>query len=471
MTINPVLNDVARKEWGQDGIICTDGGGMRNLVTSQKYSPDLESAAAASIKAGIGQFLDNYAEAVRGALKRNLLAERDIDEVLKTNFRVMIKLGLLDPPSMVPYSRIGNESEEPWLSREHKSFARLITQKSIVLLKNAGNALPLDRDKLKSIAVIGPRANEVLLDWYSGSPPYAVTPLAGIKNKVGEAVTVHYSADDPEVARNADVAIVCVGNHPNGGENMPWAKVSVPSEGREAVDRQTITLEQEELIKRVHRANPKTIVVLISSFPYAINWTQQNVPAILHLTHSSQEEGNALADVLFGDYNPAGRLAQTWPRSLDQLPPMMDYDIRHGRTYMYFKGMPLYPFGYGLSYTAFEYANLRVTPSALSTKASINISVEVKNTGARAGEEVVQLYARHLNSSVARPQIELKGFTRVPLRAGEKRVVQMTLPAARLAYWNAEKHRFEVEPDKIEIAVGGSSADLRLRKTVQVTAR
>jgi beta-glucosidase len=310
-----------------------------------------------------------------------------------------------------------------------------------------------------------------LLDWYSGSPPYAVTPLEGIRKKVGKEVTVNYSAADAEIARQADVAIVCVGNHPNGGDNMPWAKVSVPSEGREAVDRQSLTLEQEELIKQVYSVNRRTIVVLISSFPYAINWTEQNVPAIVHLTHSSQEEGNALADVLFGDYNPAGRLVQTWPRSLDQLPPMRDYDIRHGHTYLYFKGTPLYRFGYGLSYTTFQYANLQVTPSALSTRGSINISVEVKNAGARAGEEVVQLYVRHLNSSVERPQIELKGFTRIPLQAGEKRLVQMTLPAARLAYWNAGKHRFEVEPDKIEIAVGGSSSDLRLRKTVQVTAR
>ena len=483
MTINPVLKDVARREWGQDGIICTDAGAMRNLVVTQKYSPDLETAAAASIKAGIGQFLDNYAEAVRGALKRNLLTERDIDEVLKTNFRVMIKLGLLDPPNMVPYAQIGvstrsagdqinqDSTEDPWLSAKHKSFARLITQKSIVLLKNASNTLPLDQSKLKSIAVIGPRANEVLLDWYSGSPPYAVTPLDGIRNKVGKAVTVNYSAGDAEIARHADVAVVCVGNHPNGGYNMPWAKVSVPSEGREAVDRESLTLEQEELVKRVYQVNPRTIVVLISSFPYAINWTQQNVPAILHLTHSGQEEGNALADVLFGDYNPAGRLVQTWPRALDQLPPMMDYDIRHGRTYLYFKGTPLYRFGYGLSYTTFQYANLRVTPSALSTNGSLNLSMEVKNAGTRAGEEVVQLYVRHLNSSVERPQIELKGFTRIPLQAGEKRVVQMTLPAERLAYWNVRNHRFEVEPDKVEIAVGGSSADLRLRKTVQVTVR
>ena len=476
MTINPVLYDIARKQWGEDGIICTDGGAMRNLLATQKYVPDLETAAAASVKAGIGQFLDNYAGAVRGALKRNLLTESDIDTVLRTNFRVMIKLGLLDPPSLVPYSQIGvstgsgnqDTSEDPWLSAKHRSFARLITQKSIVLLKNAGNTLPLDRAKLKSIAVIGPRANEVLLDWYSGSPPYAVTPLDGIRNKVGNAVTVNYSAADAEIARQADVAIVCVGNHPNGGDNMPWAKVSVPSEGREAVDRQSLTLEQEELIKRVHSVNPRTIVVLISSFPYAINWTQQNVPAILHLTHSSQEEGNALADVLFGDYNPAGRLVQTWPQSLDQLPAMMDYDIRHGRTYLYFKGTPLYPFGFGLSYTTFQYANLRVTPGTVSTNGTISVSFEVKNSGARGGDEVVQLYVRHLNSSVERPQIELKGFTRVPLQAGEKRTVQMTLPAERLAYWNVGKQRFEVEADKLEIAVGASSADLRLKKIVQL---
>ncbi len=470
MTINPVLKDVTRKEWGHDGIICTDAGAMRNLVTSQKYSPDFESAAAASIKAGIGQFLDNYREAVYGAVKRGLLTEKDIDEVLKTNFRVMIKLGLLDPPAMVPYAQIGS-GPEPWLSEKHKSFARLITQKSIVLLKNSNYTLPLDRTKIKSIAVIGPRANELLLDWYSGSPPYAVTPLAGIRNKLGNTVTVNYSAGDAEVARNADVAVVCVGNHPNGGENMPWAKVSVPSEGREAVDRESLTLEQEELIKQVYRANPRTIVVLISSFPYAINWSQQSVPAILHMTHSSQEEGNALADVLFGDYNPAGRLVQTWPRSLDQLPPMMDYDIRHGRTYMYFKGEPLYPFGYGLSYATFAYSNLRVTPGAVPGKGSITVTVDVKNTGTRSGEEVVQMYVKHLNSSVERPLLELKGFTRIPLAPGQKTKVTFSLPANRLAYWNVTAHRYEIEHDRVEIAVGGSSADLRLKKIIQVTAR
>ena len=471
MTINPVLKNVARKEWGQDGIICTDAGAMRNLVTSQKYSPDFESAAAASIKAGIGQFLDNYRDAVRGAVKRGLLTESDIDEVFKTNFRVMIKLGLLDPPAMVPYTQIGSEPDEPWLSGKHTSFARLITQKSIVLLKNSSHTLPLDRAKMKSIAVVGPRANEVLLDWYSGSPPYAVTPLAGIRNKLGNTVTVNYSAGDAEIARHADVAVVCVGNHPNGGDNMPWAKVSVPSEGREAVDRESITLEQEELIRQVYDANPRTIVVLISSFPYAINWTQQNVPAILHMAHGSQEEGDALADVLFGDYNPAGRLAQTWPRSLDQLPPIMDYDIRHGSTYMYFKGEPLYPFGYGLSYTTFAYSSLRVTPNALSMKGSINVTVDVKNTGSHFGEEVVQMYVKHLNSSLERPRLELKGFARIALAPSQKKTATFTLPAERLAYWNVGAQRFDIENDRVEIAIGGSSGDLPLKKIIQVMAR
>src|ERR1044072_9487659 len=341
MTINPVMQKITREKWDQDGIICTDAGAMRNLVTSHKYYPDFETAAAESVKAGIGQFLDDYREPVKGALKRGLLTEADIDRALRGNFRVMIRLGLLDPPSRVPYSSIGNESIDPWNTENHKALALLAIQKSIVLLKNSGNVLPLDKKRLKSIAVIGPRANEVLLDWYSGTPPYSISPLEGIKNAVGKSVKVTHAANNEcgaavKAARASDVAIVCVGNHPNGGFDTQWARVSVPSEGREAVDRQSITLEQEELIKAVFAANPKTIGVLKSSFPYAINWTQENVPAILHMALTSQEEGRALATVLFRDYNPAGRLVQTWPRSLEQLPPMMDYDIRHGRTYMYF---------------------------------------------------------------------------------------------------------------------------------------
>jgi len=471
MAVSPILENVARKEWGQDGIICTDGGAMRLLVTDHKAFPDFEHASAAVVKAGIGQFLDNYRDAVRTAVGKGLLMEKEIDEALKGNFRVMIRLGLLDPPALVPYSKIGSEAEDPWLKSEHKTIAREVTQKSIVLLKNVNQTLPLDKTKLKSVAVIGPRANEVLLDWYSGTPPYRITPLEGIRNKVGANVEVKSSSDNDEavkLAHEADVAIVCVGNHPNGGHDKEWGKVSVPSEGREAVDRESITLEQEELVKRVYEANPRTIVVLISSFPYAINWSQANVPAIVHLALNSQEEGNALADVLFGDYNPAGRLVQTWPSSLDQLPPMLDYDIRHGRTYMYFKGEPLYPFGYGLSYTTFAYSNLRVSSGTVSGKTAVTVSVDVKNTGSRAGDEVVQLYVTHLNSAVARPLKELQGFKRVQVKRGQTLTVSLPLTSAALSYWNVAKHDFVVEPGQVEIMVGASSADLRLKRTIAV---
>ena len=473
MTVNPVLENVTRKEWGQDGIICTDAGAMTNLVTSNKYSPDLEHAAASSVKAGIGQFLDRYRDPVKGALQKGLLTEADIDLALKGNFRVMIKLGLWDPPAQVPYSSIGSESEDPWLSEKHKSLARRVTQKSIVLLKNSAGLLPLNKTTTKSIAVIGPRGNEVYLDWYSGSPPYRVTPVEGLKNAVGPGVNVRFTENNSndaavKLARESDVAIVCVGNHPNGNNETNWAKVSVPSEGREAVDRQSIDLEQEELIRQVYAVNPKTIVVLISSFPYAINWTQNNVPAILHLTHNSQEEGNALADVIFGDYNPAGRLVQTWPKELSQLPPMMDYNIRNGRTYMYFKGDPLYPFGYGLSYTTFAYSNIRTSSNVLRPNGKLVVSFDLTNTGKRSGEEVVQLYVKHLDSKVARPLKELKRFKRLAVKAGETQRVAVELSADQLAYWSVDEHRFVVEPGKIEIMIGASSADVKLRRMVEV---
>lgn len=472
MAVNPLLENVTRREWGADGIICTDGGAMKQLVTEHKYYTDFEQAAAAVVKAGIGQFLDDYRTAIDGALKRGLLSEADINRALRGNFRVMIRLGLLDPPARVPYSSIGAGAEEPWRTDAHKALARLVTQKSIVLLKNSENLLPLDRASLKSLAVIGPRADEVLLDWYSGTPPYTITPLRGIRDKAGPGVSVGYARDNEggaaeRLARSADVAVVVVGNHPTC--DAGWEKCPVLSDGKEAVDRRSLTLEQEELIKQVSAANRHTVVILKSSFPFAINWTQDNVPAILHLTHNSQEEGNALADVLFGDYNPAGRLVQTWPRSLEQLPPMMDYDIRHGRTYMYFKGTPLYAFGYGLSYTTFAYSKLRTSARTLRAGRSVTVSFDLKNTGRRAGEEVVQLYVGHRGSAVARPAKELKGFARLALSPGQRRTVTLTLGADQLAYWDAARRRFITEPDKVRVLVGSSSADIRLAGEIKVS--
>lgn len=317
-------------------------------------------------------------------------------------------------------------------------------------------------------------------DWYGGYPPYAITPLAGIRALAGAEVNVSYTADNTAdaavaAARSADVAIVVVGNDPTCGSNMAtdWTDNGTkpcadPGDGREGRDRETLALAQEQLVKQVKAANPRTIMVLVSSFPYTINWSQANVPAILHTAHSSQDEGWALAQVLFGQYNPGGHEVVTWPASISQLPPMLDYDIRHGHTYMYAKGAPLYPFGHGLSYTNFRYANLRVDRADLSRAGQVAVSVDVTNTGAVTGDAVPQLYIRHLTSRVARPALQLAGFSRVQLAGGQTKTVQIPLKAAQLAYWDNTRHGLTVEQERIQIMIGASSADIRLRRSLRV---
>ena len=473
--VHPMLKEITVAEWGNDGIICTDGGAMKLLVTDHKAFPDEAQACAAIVKAGIGQFLDDHVVPTTEALEKGLLTEAEVDAALRGDFRVMLRLGLLDPPGRVPYSKIGADGEtEPWLSDAHKAAVRSVTQKSVVLLKNTDGLLPLNGEAAPTIAVLGPRADSVLLDWYSGSPPYAVTPLQGIRERLGAGATVHHAGGSDlaaavALAARSDLAIVCVGNNPVGAGG--WAKVNSPDEGREAVDRQSISLEpgQEELIKQVCAANPRTVVVLLSSFPYAITWAQENVPAILHMTQNSQEQGNALADVLFGDYNPGGRLVQTWPASLDQLPPMMDYDLRNGRTYQYFQGEPLYPFGFGLSYTRFAYAGLRTSTDEVAAGGTLTVSVDITNTGRRGGDEVVQMYVRHLDSKVMRPDKQLVGFQRVGMEPGETKTVFLTLAASQLSYWDAARHEFVVEEGRVQLLVGASSSDIHQERTIRVT--
>jgi beta-glucosidase len=481
MAAQPILRDMTMREWGFNGILCTDAGALTNMVTEHKYFPDIDQATAGAIHAGIDQFLDRYRDGATAAVGKKLVNLSEIDENLRGVYRVMIRLGLLDPPDLVPYSKIAGTTPA-WDNEEHRALARKITQESIVLLKNdvlengslknSQPLLPLDRTKLESVAVIGPYADQVALDWYSGTPPYAVSPLDGIKNKLGSGIKVNFAHDNSsgeaaKIARAADVAIVVVGNHPTC--NAGWAKCPLPSDGKEAIDRKSITLEQEDLVKQVLAVNPRTIVVLISSFPFAIQWTVEHAPAIVHMAHNSQEEGNALADVLFGDYDPAGRLVVTWPISLDQLPPMMDYDIRHGRTYMYFRQKPLYPFGYGLSYTTFAYSNLRTSAEQLKHDGEITMSVEVRNIGSRAGDEVVEMYVAHVNSKVERPIEELKGFKRIALQPGETKTVSLPLKASVLAYWNSAKGAFEVETDQVNVRVGSSSENIKLEQVVSVS--
>lgn len=474
MVINPILRQITRDKWDNNGIICTDGGALKLLIEGHKSYPNLAEGATAIIKATVGQFLDDYEPYVYEALDKGILTEKEIDEAIRGNFIVALKLGLLDADeSNLPYSHIGvTDTISPWLQKSNHNFVREVTAKSVVLLKNSKNILPLDPKKIKSIAVIGPRSNEILLDWYSGTPPYEVTILDGIKNAVGSSVQVFAEPSNEldkayHVAQKADIAIVCIGNHVFGTDPK-WKYSPVPSDGREAVDRKALTLEQEDLAKIVLKANPNTILVLVSSFPFAINWSQENIPAILHITNNSQELGNGLADVIFGKYNPSGRLNQTWVKSIADLPPMLDYDITKGRTYMYSQTEPLYPFGFGLSYTDFNYSNLKTSSDKINKTDSLSVKVDVSNIGKMDGSEVIQLYLNYPNSKVERPIKQLKGFKNKFIEKGNTRTITFQLTPESFSYWNESTNSFEVESGKINIMVGSSSADIKLKKTIVI---
>ncbi|RRA50271.1 glycoside hydrolase family 3 C-terminal domain-containing protein [Acidipila sp. EB88] len=505
MVVNPILKSIVEEKWGVD-VLSSDGGAVKLLWTDHKKYPDQKSAVIACLHAGINQFLDQWKDETTAAVKEGSVSEAELDALLRRKFLVSLKLGLLDPgveyvaptemnadgtpPAGVPASanaKATSQAEsvaEPWDSEKDRDVSRRMALESVTLLKNEGGTLPLERKSIKSIAVIGPLADSVRWDWYGGTPPYAVTPLDGIKAALGPYVRVNYAANEDNqaainAARMSDVAIVVVGNDPTCGADMgrDWHATvdgggtlacSTPSDGREGRDRESLQLEQEQLVKQVIAVNPRTVMVLVSSFSYTINWSQKYVPAILHMTHSSQDEGTALAKVIFGEYNPAGHLTTTWPASEDQLPPMMDYNIRDGRTYMYSKGTPLYPFGFGLSYTTFRYRNLRVSESTMRTGETDNVTVDVTNTGSRDGDEVVQLYVSHQGSKVARPLEELKGFQRVHVATGQTVPVTIPLKADDLRYWNEVTHGWTLEPDRVELRVGASSADIRGRKLIEV---
>src|SRR5882757_2772186 len=482
MVINPILKSIVEKEWGVD-VLSSDGGAVKLLVNPRKRFATQKEAVIMSLHAGINQFLDTYKDEAKTALKDGSVTESEIDDLLRRKFRVTVRLGLLDPPEMVPYAKV-KDSPEPWTTEKNLAVSKKMALESVVLLKNEKSFLPLKKEALKSIAVIGPLADSVHWDWYGGIPPHAVTPLQGIKDEVGPGIKINYAADETEdaalkAARSSDVAVVVVGNDPTCGPNMEHEWRDTPdgggtlpcaaaSDGREGRDRESITLAQEQLVKRVYAVNPKTVVILVSSFPFAINWTQANVPAILHMAHSSQDEGYALAEVLFGDYNPGGHLVTTWPKSVDQLPPMMDYDIRHGRTYMYFKGEPLYPFGFGLSYSTFRYTNLKTSSAQIEKDGSITVSVDVTNTGKQVGDEVIQLYVKHLHSNVERPNKELKGFKRVTIKPNETKTVEIDLKASALAFWDEKRGDFQVESEPVSLMVGSSSSDIKLPTTVHI---
>lgn len=468
--MHPVLRNIVMKEWGLNGTLLTDGGAFRLLLSDHKrFDNDRAAAAAACIKAGITKFLDEYKDAVYEALHRKLISVEDIEKAIRGNLRISLKLGLLDHAEDNPYAAIGvTDTVAPWSKPETKALVREATLKSVVLLKNKDHLLPLDRHKIKKIAVIGQRATEVLQDWYAGKPFYTVNVLDAIREEAGNDIEVRYVKTNRmdsarTVAAWADVAIVCVGNHPTC--NAGWEQAPVISEGKEAVDRQSLQLDQEDLLLQVAQTNPNTIGVLISSFPYAINRANQTVPALLHLTQCSQELGHAVSDVIFGHYNPAGRLTQTWVKNITDLPHMMDYDITHGRTYMYFKEKPLYPFGYGLSYTRFNYSGTALNDRVIERGDTLRVCFNLKNSGNMDGDEVVQLYVSARKHTDKDPIKQLKAFQRISLRKGETKKVELTVPYTELQVWDEKQNRFILPDKEMTLEIGASSSDIRLRTT------
>lgn len=468
--MHPVLRNIVMKEWGLNGTLLTDGGAFRLLLSDHKrFDNDRAAAAAACIKAGITKFLDEYKDAVYEALHRKLISVEDIEKAIRGNLRISLKLGLLDHTEDNPYAAIGvTDTIAPWSKPETKALVREATLKSVVLLKNQDHLLPLDRHKIKKIAVIGQRATEVLQDWYAGKPFYTVNVLDAIREEAGNDIEVRYVKTNRmdsarTVAAWADVAIVCVGNHPTC--DAGWEQAPVISEGKEAVDRQSLQLDQEDLLLQVAQTNPNTIGVLISSFPYAINRANQTVPALLHLTQCSQELGHAVSDVIFGHYNPAGRLTQTWVKNITDLPHMMDYDITHGRTYMYFKEKPLYPFGYGLSYTRFNYSGTTLDDRVIERGDTLRVCFNLKNSGDMDGDEVVQLYVSARKHTDKDPIKQLKAFQRISLRKGEMKKVELTVPYTELQVWDEKQNRFILPDKEMTLEIGASSSDIRLRTT------
>ena len=463
-----LLTDILRGLWHFDGFVVSDLGGIgSSLVQGAKITDKVEVAAARAIEAGC-DLDDNFYEAsLPGAVRSGLVSEAVVNQALTRVLRVAFRLGAFDPPEMVPFSKIAGDVIA---SQAHRELALKTAQESIVLLKNQGGILPLDKSRLKSVAVIGPQADHFETGNYFGAKPAIVSPVEGIRAKLGPDVKVEYAAGcdilEPakageieqaaDLARKSDAAILFLGTN-----------LRVEAEGR---DRKSLDLpgSQEQLLEAVYKANPKTVAVIMSGGPVSVKWASENVPAILAAWYPGEEAGTALVGVLFGDYNPAGRLPYTVYDSLDQIPPQDEYDVTKGFTYLYFTGKPQFAFGHGLSFTTFRYDGLKISPARMNADGTATIGFEIQNTGTRRGDEVAQLYVHAENPSVKRPIKELRGFRRIALNPKEKQQVTFTLPASDLAFYDVKSKRFAVEPGAFDVMIGSSSEDIRLRGRLQV---
>jgi beta-glucosidase len=453
-----LLGEILRRRWGFKGFVVADCGAIYDLYERHRLAATPEEAAASSVKAGCDLECGGIFLQLMQAAERGLITEAEIDVAVKRLFMARFRLGMFDPPELVPYSQIPVEVIG---CERHKQLALQAARESLVLLKNENQVLPLRRD-LNKVAVIGPSADrlDVLLGNYNGQPATYVTLLKGIQQIVSPNTEVAWTrgcgltedseegfTEASEIAQTAD-AIVFVG----GISPVLEGEESLMAENGGGGDRTTLDLPeiQERLLKLLCATGKPTVLVLFSGSCLSVNWADGNVPAILQAWYPGQEGGLAVAEALFGDYNPGGRLPITFYKSLDQVPPFTNYSME-GRTYRFMRDEPLYPFGHGLSYTQFRYENLVLLKKSHN---SIRIRVEVSNIGQMAGDEVVQLYVTDLAASTRIPKTELKGFERVHFLPGEKKRVYFKLMPRQLSHVNA-RYRRVVEPGSFQVFVGG----------------
>ena len=485
-----LLTDVLRKQWGFDGYIVSDCGAIHNIWGSQEhhYVATPEEAAADAVKAGCNLCCGRDYTALVRAVQKGLITEKEIDQALYYTLWTRFRLGLFDPPDKDPYSKIGIDQND---TPEHEALALKVAEESIVLLKNNG-LLPLNRAKIKRIAVIGTNAvSATMLDGnYNGRASRPVTILNGIQQAAGPGIEVTFAAGGPQAllkdgsnqpsqkmideavtaAKSADVVVFAGGISARfEGEEMRRAN---NFDGFAGGDRTRIELPsvQTDLLKALAATHKPVIFVNCSGSAMAMPWEAKKLPAILQAWYPGEQGGRAVAEILFGDVNPSGHLPLTFYASTADLPDFGDYSMSN-RTYRYFNGKPEFAFGHGLSYTKFKFQSSRLESQKITADGAARVTFTVKNTGKLDGDEVAQVYFRHVNSSVPQPKMALCGFARVQLKRGESAKVTIEIPAERLRYWDTEKKQYAVEPGKYEFLVGAASDDIRLKLPMIIAAQ
>ncbi len=473
-----LLQKILRDEWGFEGYVVSDCGAIDDIYSGHRMVNTPAEAAALAVKNGCDlecgctyRIACHYQNRLVDAVAKGLLTEDDLNRSVERLFMARFRLGMFDPDDQVPYARIPYSVVD---SAEHRELALEVARQSLVLLKNPDGFLPLDKDTLKSIAVIGPNADEtlVLTGNYMGTPAEPVSVLAGIQALVSPEVEVTYArgseivdpsqsrfAEAVEAARKSQVAVLVMGlsQQLEGEEGQTEGN---PRGVRSRGDRETLDLPpvQEQLLQAVYETGTPIILVLMNGSAVSITWAAERLPAILEAWYPGQAGGTAVAEALFGLTNPGGRLPVTFYRGVADLPAFDDYNMEN-RTYRYFTGEPLYAFGYGLSYTTFTYRDLKIAPERVKAGDSVSIQVEVENTGQRPGDEVVQLYLKDVEASLPVPLLQLQGFTRIRLSPGEKQTVGFTVTAAQMSFAD-EDGKWVLEPGEFQVWVGGQQPNL-----------